>query len=211
MLALAMLSLPALAQRSSDSQSSGSQNSGSQNSGAQSSDSQAPDAAPPPATSATPTKAPALVDPDGPDVSLQSSEALFDIAAALNSCGYDQGLAASDPLRMQIRAEVNQALVESAEARDAHDQVCTFIAQHRLSNPGLDLAQYISLALYTTPPPNLAPSAQDVDMPPIRPRWWRFFRCCAISAGWSICTSSGCAIVRGMKGNSTSCTTRCRA
>jgi hypothetical protein len=166
MLALAMLSLPARAQRSSDSRSSSSQNSGTQKSGTPSSDSQAPDSAPAPARSAIPPKAPALVDPDGPDVSLQSSEALFYIAAALNSCGYDQGLAASDPLRMQIRAEVNQALVESADARDAHDQVCTFIAQHRLSNPGLDLAQYISLALYTTAPPNLTPSAQDVDMPP---------------------------------------------
>src|SRR6202044_2340322 len=55
-----------------------------------SSDSQAPRAAP---------KSPALVDTTGPDISLQNSEALFDIAAALNSCGYDQGLATSDPVR----------------------------------------------------------------------------------------------------------------
>jgi hypothetical protein len=155
-LALGVFGFPALAQLSSDSQ----------NSGAQSSDSQEPGEAPPLSRTAPVTKAPALVDPTGPDISLQSSEALFDIAAALNSCGYDRGLAASDPLRMQVREQINQALVESAEARDAHDQVCTFIAQHRLSDPGLDLAQYISLALYTTPPPELAASVQDVDLPP---------------------------------------------
>lgn len=155
-LALGVFSFPALAQLSSNSQ----------NSGAQSSDSQEPGEAPPLPRMAPVTKAPALVDPTGPDISLQSSEALFDIAAALNSCGYDRGLAASDPLRMQVREQINQALVESAEARDAHDQVCTFIAQHRLSDPGLNLAQYISLALYTTPPPDLAPSVQDVDLPP---------------------------------------------
>src|ERR1700761_5072966 len=59
---------------------------------------------------ATPAKAPALVDTAGPDVSLQNSEALFDIAVALNSCGYDQGLDASDPIRQQVRDQVNQSL-----------------------------------------------------------------------------------------------------
>ena len=111
-------------------------------------------------------KAPALVDTAGPDVSLQNSEALFDIAVALNACGYDQGLAVSDPLRQQVREQVNLALRGSAEARDAHEQLCAFIDQHRLSNTGSDLAQYISLALYITPPPDLTPSAQGADMPP---------------------------------------------
>jgi tetratricopeptide (TPR) repeat protein len=110
--------------------------------------------------------APALVDAAGPDISLQNSEALFDIAAALNSCGYDQGLAASDVLRQQVREQVNQALQTSADARDAHEHICTFIAQHRLSETGPDLAQYISLALFITPPPELAPSAEGADLPP---------------------------------------------
>src|ERR1700754_2876535 len=43
-----------------------------------------------------PEKPPALIDPAGPAVSLQTSEAMFDIAVALNSCGYDNGLADSD-------------------------------------------------------------------------------------------------------------------
>ena len=111
-------------------------------------------------------KSPALVDTAGPDISLQNSEALFEIAAALNSCGYDQGLTASDPLRQEVREQVNQALQGSPEAQDAHEKICTFIAQHRLSDSGSDLAQYISLALYVTAPPDLAPSAEGADMPP---------------------------------------------
>jgi hypothetical protein len=120
----------------------------------------------PSAGSRAPLKSPALVDTAGPDVSLQNSEALFDVAAALNSCGYDQGLAASDPLRQQVREQVNQALQASSDARDAHEQICTFIDQHRLSDTGSDLAQYISLALYVTAPPELTPIAEGADMPP---------------------------------------------
>ena len=104
-----------------------------------------------------PPKSPALVDTTGPDISLQNSEALFDFAAALNACGYDQGLATADPVRQQVRDQINQALQGSADARDAHEQICTFISQHRLSDAGSDLAQYISLALYVTPPPELTP------------------------------------------------------
>jgi tetratricopeptide (TPR) repeat protein len=114
----------------------------------------------------TPVKSSALVDTAGPDVSLQNSEALFDIAVALNACGYDQGLSASDPLRQQVRNLVNQALQGSADARQAHEEICSFIDQHRLASTGADLAQYISLALYISPPPDLTPSAEGADMPP---------------------------------------------
>jgi hypothetical protein len=111
-------------------------------------------------------KSPALVDTAGPDISLQNSEALFDIAVALNSCGYDQGLATSDPVRQEVRELVNQALQSSADARDAHEKICTFIDQHRLSDNGSDLAQYISLALFVSAPPDLAPSGEGEEMPP---------------------------------------------
>jgi tetratricopeptide (TPR) repeat protein len=113
-----------------------------------------------------PPKSPALLNTTGPDITLQNSEALFDIAAALNACGYDQGLAASDPVRQEVREQVNQALQASADGRDARDQLCTFIDQHRLSDTGIDLAQYISLALYISPPPELEPSAEGADLPP---------------------------------------------
>lgn len=111
-------------------------------------------------------KAPALIDPAGPSVSLNDSEALFDIAVALNACGYDNGLADSDPLRLHIREQVNQATQQSAAARNDRDQLCTFVNQHHLSQASHDLAQYVSLALYVTPPPDLQPSADETEMPP---------------------------------------------
>src|SRR5260370_26530757 len=73
--------------------------------------------------SATP-KSPALLDTPGPDISLQNSEALFDFAAALNACGYDNGLATADPLRQQERDHINQPLQWPADARDAHEHLC---------------------------------------------------------------------------------------
>src|SRR6202041_2150323 len=86
-------------------------------------------------------KSPALLDTTGPDISLQNSEALFDIAVALNSCGYDQGLATSDPVRQGVRDLVNQALQSSADARHAHDDLCTLRHRHRLSLAAAGLLQ----------------------------------------------------------------------
>jgi hypothetical protein len=113
-----------------------------------------------------PEKPPALVDPAGPTVSLQNSEALFDIAVALNACGYDNGLADSDPIRARVRDQLNQALQQSEPTREARDKLCVYINQHRLSDASRDLAQYVSLALYLTPPPDLALSVDQDDMPP---------------------------------------------
>jgi len=112
-------------------------------------------------------KPPALVDPAGPTVSLQTSEALFDIAVALNACGYDNGLADSDPVRQRVRDQVNQVTQQSEAAREARDKLCVYINQHRLSeDASRDLAQYVSLALYLTPPPELSLSVDQDDMPP---------------------------------------------
>ncbi len=113
-----------------------------------------------------PEKPPALVDPAGPAVSLQTSEALFDVAVALNACGYDNGLADSDPVRARVRNQVNQAMQQSEAARDARDKLCAFVSQHHLGEASRDLAQYVSLALYLTPPPELALSVDQDDMPP---------------------------------------------
>jgi hypothetical protein len=113
-----------------------------------------------------PEKPPALIDPAGPAVSLETSEAMFDVAVALNSCGYDNGLSESDPVRLHVREQVNQALQQSEQARDARDKLCLFISQHRLADASRDLAQYVSLALYLTPPPELALSVEEADMPP---------------------------------------------
>ncbi len=106
------------------------------------------------------------MDPAGPTVSLETSEAMFDIGVALNACGYDQGLDESEPVRKKVRDEVNQATQTSAEARDDRDKLCLFIDQHRLGDPAHNLAQYVSLALYLTPPPEMTPSVEEQDMPP---------------------------------------------
>ena len=111
-------------------------------------------------------KAPALIDPAGPTVSLETSEAMFDVGVALNACGYDKGLDESDLVRQKIRDEVTQATLASAAARDDRDKLCAFIDQRRLDDPARSLAQYISLALYLTPPPQLTPSVDEQDMPP---------------------------------------------
>src|SRR5579863_407142 len=56
--------------------------------------------------------APSLVDPAGPTVSLVSSEQVFLMAAALNACGYDEGLDQSEPVRKRVREEMDQALAK---------------------------------------------------------------------------------------------------
>jgi hypothetical protein len=111
-------------------------------------------------------KAPSLVDPAGPTISLVSLEPVFLMASALNSCGYDQGIDDSAPVRKRVRDEVNQALARSEDARAARDKMCLFIAQHRMTGTERDVAQYISLALYLTPPPELETSVELTEMPP---------------------------------------------
>ena len=111
-------------------------------------------------------KAPSLVDPAGPTISLISAEPVFDMAAALNACGYDDGLEESAPIRKRVREEMNQALAKSEDARNKRDSLCLYIAQHRMTGGEHDIAQYISLALYLTPPPELETVVELTEMPP---------------------------------------------
>jgi tetratricopeptide (TPR) repeat protein len=111
-------------------------------------------------------QAPSLVDPAGPTISLVSSEPVFIMASALNACGYDEGLAESSPVRQRVRDEMNQALAKSEDARDKRDKLCLFIAQHRMTGSAKDIAQYISLALYLSPPPALETTVELPEMPP---------------------------------------------
>src|SRR6202167_852778 len=119
---LAGLSLPVVHAQSPDSSSSNKSNKG------QSSSSQSSNAQP-----VQREQAPTSIDPAGPTISLVSSEPLFLMAAALNACGYDEGLEESAPVRLHVRDEMNQALARSEEARAARDKVCLYIAQHRMT------------------------------------------------------------------------------
>ena len=102
----------------------------------------------------------------GSAITLESSESLFDIAAGLNACGYDADLANSNPVRSAIRTDIAAAIAESAAAHKSADNLCEYIHEHTLSNGGRSLAQYVSLSLYLGPPPQLAATADETDMPP---------------------------------------------
>ncbi|HEY8997461.1 MAG TPA: hypothetical protein VIM60_06160, partial [Edaphobacter sp.] len=151
-LLLAAVSSPAIAQRSSSSSSSNPTS--------------------PEATMDTQQGLPArprVVQPSatGSAVTLETSESLFDLATALNACGYDADLDASAPVRRQVRDEVNAALASaSAEARDHRDALCKYIREHQQMDPGQNIAQYISLSLYVEPPPRLTPSVGETELPP---------------------------------------------
>ena len=111
-------------------------------------------------------KAPSLIDPAGPTISLIPSEQVFIMAAALNVCGYDEGLENSAPIRKHVRDEINQALAQSEDSRTKRDALCLYIAQHRMTGSERDISQYISLSLYLTPPPELEVTADLTEMPP---------------------------------------------
>jgi predicted negative regulator of RcsB-dependent stress response len=79
---------------------------------------------------------------------------------------YDEGLDESAPVRMRVRDEMNQALAKNEDARASRDKLCLYIAQHRMTGSQRDIAQYISLALYLTPPPEMETSVELTEMPP---------------------------------------------
>jgi len=88
------------------------------------------------------------------------------MAAGLNMCGYDEGLQDSAPVRQQVRDEINKALAASEDARKRRDDLCLYIAQHRMTGTQQDIAQYISLSLYLSPPPKLETTVELAEMPP---------------------------------------------
>ncbi len=105
-------------------------------------------------------------DPTVGSITLESNESLFDVAVALNACGYDADLADSSPIRGEVRADVAAAVAASGAAQSAQDAVCKYISDHQLADKGRQVAQYVSLALYLGPPPALDPIADETDMPP---------------------------------------------
>src|ERR1035437_3650432 len=101
-----------------------------------------------------------------PQVSLETSETLFTVLTAINTCGYDQELNASDPLRTQIRSEVGKAVANTAGAQDVVAPMCSFYRQHQAAEPAHDLSHYVSLALYLEEPPAFALKVPQTELPP---------------------------------------------
>lgn len=99
-------------------------------------------------------------------MTLETSEPLFQMAAALNACGYDADLDHSAPVRAEVRADMNVALQQSEDARKSRDALCSYISEHQLTDSGLAVGQYVSLALYLSPAPDLTPNVDESDLPP---------------------------------------------
>ncbi len=100
-------------------------------------------------------------------ITLESSETIFSVLTALNACGYDQDLTISDATRSNVRAEVQRALSESAEAEASRAAVCDYYQKHVASkDANRNLSQYISLALYLDGPPHFMPRLKVEELPP---------------------------------------------
>jgi tetratricopeptide (TPR) repeat protein len=101
-----------------------------------------------------------------PQVSLETSETIFTVLTAINTCGYDQELNSSDPLRAQIGAEVDKAVETTPGAKEAVAPMCEFYRRHQVGEPTRDLSQYVSLALYLGEPPSFTPKLKQAELPP---------------------------------------------
>src|SRR5271157_518903 len=99
-------------------------------------------------------------------ITLDTSETLFAVLAAMNTCGYDVSLNISDAQRLNIRAEVQRNLRESEDAQVSMNEMCDWYQAHRARDLVHDLAQYVSLALYLEGPPHFMPKVKEDDLPP---------------------------------------------
>ena len=97
---------------------------------------------------------------------LEVNETIFSFAAALNACGYDAGLDNSEPVRQAVRTDVLGALRRSPDAAQALRAICQFQQEHLATDPGRDIAQYVSLTLDLGQPPDFALTLREADLPP---------------------------------------------
>ncbi|HEV2116767.1 MAG TPA: tetratricopeptide repeat protein [Terriglobales bacterium] len=126
-----------------------------------------------------------------PKATVDTSETIFTVLAAMNTCGYDQELSQSDPLRQQIRGELARAAVASPDAVTATRQICQFYTDHRQGDQSHDLAQYLSLALTLGPAPDFKPVMKEADLPPdagyvlgLQPLLPSFYKSAGLHAIW---------------------------
>lgn len=100
-----------------------------------------------------------------PRMSVETSQSLFSVMAAINVCGYDADLSQSLPLRQQIRAEVLKA-VQSREGQSALRNMCAFYEDHQQDNASRTLSNYVSLALNMADAPKLELRTKESNLPP---------------------------------------------
>ena len=102
----------------------------------------------------------------GAPITLEISEPLFQVATALNACGYDSDLSTSNPVRAEVRADVAEVVSAKPAAAKARATLCAYVDEHQLTDRARQVAQYVSLSLYLGPAPALVPTADETDMPP---------------------------------------------
>ena len=135
--------------------------------------------APAKAPAKTPAKTPARVPaapapPPTAKVNLDTSETLFSFTAALSACGFGQGPGqtssqdpeGTDPLRTQIRAELQKTIQASDKVAEFTSSMCQFYRDHQTGDSGRDYAQYVSLALFVDGPPSFKAKMREADLPP---------------------------------------------
>jgi tetratricopeptide (TPR) repeat protein len=104
---------------------------------------------------------------DNPNpITLDTSETLFAVLAAMNACGYDVDLNIADAQRLNIRVEMQRNMRSSDEAQAALGTMCEWYQAHRGKDSAHDLSQYVSLALYLQGPPHFLPKGKEDEMPP---------------------------------------------
>ncbi|MGH9359294.1 MAG: hypothetical protein ACRD1O_09005 [Terriglobia bacterium] len=99
----------------------------------------------------------------GAGVTINSSEQVFAVMAALNMAGYDTGLSvrASDDTRQEVRGYLAKQEIP------VETQLRAFYAAHRIAgDPGRDFAQFVSLALFLGSPPQFKFTIPSSDLPP---------------------------------------------
>lgn len=100
-----------------------------------------------------------------PRMSVETSQGLFSVLAAINACGYDADLSQSVPLRTQIRGEVIKA-AQSQEALTALRNMCAFYEDHQQENASRTLSNYVSLGLNLENNPKIELRTKEADLPP---------------------------------------------
>ena len=114
-----------------------------------------------------PKAPPNIVPSNRTPISLDTSETVFSVLAALNACGYDQDLNISDATRLNVRAEVARNLRSSTEGQEALTNLCDFYQGRTVErNTTRSLSPYISLALYMDGPPQFVPRVKEEELPP---------------------------------------------
>src|SRR5579864_1929770 len=103
---------------------------------------------------------------NNPPITLDTSETLFAVLTAMNTCNYNVDLNISDAQRLNIRAEVERNLRNSEEAQTVANTMCQWYAAHQAIDAAHDLSQYVSLALYLQGPPHFLPRVREEDLPP---------------------------------------------